>query len=118
MAGSAMTGPLATLLRSRSIASHAIAAARWCHQSVEEDTVSGISLTKLFLGFAAGAIAVVTAHKIIDYVLYTAGIFPRVRWSISPAAITGVPQIVSDAFWGGLWGVLFALITVRVPVAI
>lgn len=82
-----MTGPLATLLRSRSIASHAIAAARWCHQSVEEDTVSGISLTKLFLGFAAGAIAVVTAHKIIDYVLYTAGIFPRVRWSISPAAI-------------------------------
>ena len=29
--------------------------------------------------------------------------------------VTGVPQIVSDIFWGGLWGVLFALISDKVP---
>ena len=77
--------------------------------------MGGISLTKLVLGFVAGAIAVVTAHEIIDYILYTAGIFPRVPWSMTPAAMTGVPQIVSDAFWGGLWGVLFALISDKIP---
>ena len=29
--------------------------------------------------------------------------------------MTGLPQILSDAFWGGLWGVLFALIVSRIP---
>ena len=78
---------------------------------VEEDTVDGISLKSLVLGFVAGAIAVVTAHEIINYILHYFDIFPRVPWSMTPAAMTGVPQIVSDAFWGGLWGVLFVLIS-------
>jgi hypothetical protein len=34
---------------------------------------------------------------------------------MAPAAGTGVPQIVSDMFWGGLWGVLFAMIQERIP---
>jgi len=72
-------------------------------------------LRRLALGFAAGAIAVVTAHEIIDYILYATGIFPRVPWSMAPAALTGVPQIVSDIFWGGLWGVLFALLGDKIP---
>jgi hypothetical protein len=72
-------------------------------------------LKRLALGFVAGAIAVVTAHEIIDFILHAAGVFPRVPWSMTPAAVTGVPQIVSDMFWGGLWGVLFALISDRVP---
>ena len=72
-------------------------------------------LRKLAFGFVAGAIAVVTAHEIIDYILHAVGIFPRVPWSMSPAAMTGVPQIVSDAFWGGLWGILFALLSDNVP---
>ena len=72
-------------------------------------------LTRILLGFVAGAVAVVTAHEIIDYILHAAGIFPRVPWSMTPAAVAGVPQIVSDMFWGGLWGILFALISDRVP---
>jgi len=82
---------------------------------VEEDTVDGISLKSLVLGFVAGAIAVVTAHEIINYILHYFDIFPRVPWSMTPAAMTGVPQIVSDAFWGGLWGVLFVLISDKIP---
>ena len=69
-----------------------------------------ISLQSLAFGFIAGAIAVVTVHEIIDYVLYRAGVFPRVPWSLKPSAMTGVPQIVSDAFWGGVWGIVFALL--------
>ena len=52
--------------------------------------MDGISLTKLVLGFVAGVIAVVTAHEIINFILYTGGIFPRVPWSTTPAAMTGV----------------------------
>ena len=74
-----------------------------------------LSLKTLLMGFIAGAIAVATAHEIIDFLLLKAGLFPRVPWSMEPAAMTGAPQIVSDMFWGGLWGVLFALIQDRMP---
>src|SRR5919109_1225928 len=74
-----------------------------------------LSFMNLLLGFIAGAIAVVTAHEIIDFILYKAGLFPRVPWSTAPSAVTGVPQIVSDMFWGGLWGVLFAAIHGLIP---
>ena len=74
-----------------------------------------LSFKNLLMGFIAGAIAVATAHEIINYLLLQAGLFPRVPWSMAPAAMTGVPQIVSDMFWGGLWGVFFALIQDRIP---
>ena len=69
----------------------------------------------LLIGFIAGAIAVITAHEIINFVLLQAGLFPRVPWSMKPAVMTAVPQIVSDMFWGGLWGSLFAAIHERIP---
>lgn len=75
----------------------------------------GTSLKSLILGFIAGAIATVTIHEAISYILLQAGIFPRVPWSMEPVAGTGIPQIVSDAAWGGLWGVIFALILGNVP---
>jgi hypothetical protein len=77
--------------------------------------MEGVSSKNLLMGFIAGAIAVATAHEIIDFLLLKAGFFPRVPWSFEPAAMTGVPQLVSDMFWGGLWGVLFALIQERIP---
>jgi hypothetical protein len=77
--------------------------------------MQGLSPKDLLMGFIAGAIAVATAHEIINWLLLQAGLFPRVPWSMQPAATTGVPQIVSDMFWGGLWGVLFAAIQDRIP---
>ena len=74
-----------------------------------------LSPKHLLLGFIAGAIATVTAHEIINFVLLQAGVFPRVPWSMKPAAMTGVPQIVSDMFWGGAWGALFAAIQASLP---
>lgn len=74
-----------------------------------------LSLKNLLMGFLAAAIAVVTVHEIINFILLQAGLFPRVPWSMEPAAVTGLPQILSDAFWGGLWGVLFALIQGSIP---
>ncbi len=72
-------------------------------------------IKNLLLGFIAAAIAVVTTHEVINYVLLQAGMFPRIPWSMAPAAVTGLPQIVSDMAWGGLWGVLFAAIGSSLP---
>jgi len=77
--------------------------------------VNAISVKSLVLGFIAGAIAVATAHEIIDFILLKAGIFPRVPWSMEPSAVTGVPQIISDMFWGGVWGILFVLLYGVIP---
>ena len=77
--------------------------------------MADLSPKNILLGFAAGAIAVVTVHEIINFLLLQAGVFPRVPWSMAPAAMTGLPQIVSDVFWGGLWGGLFAFIQDSIP---
>lgn len=77
--------------------------------------MSGTSLKGIIFGFIAGAIATVTVHEAINYALLQAGLFPRVPWSMEPAAGFGIPQLVSDAAWGGLWGVIFALILGEVP---
>ena len=74
-----------------------------------------LSIKNLALGFVAAAIATVTVHEFINFVLLKAGLFPRVPWSMAPAAVTGVPQIVSDMAWGGLWGSIFAAIYPSVP---
>ena len=55
--------------------------------------MTDLSLTNILLGFAAGAIAVVTVHEFINFLLRQAGVFPRVPWSMEPAAMTGLPQI-------------------------
>ena len=70
------------------------------------------------MGFIAAAIAVVTAHEAILYVLvnYLGLLPPAVRaWNMAPYGPYGVPQIVNGMFWGGLWGVLFALIFSKLP---
>lgn len=75
----------------------------------------------ILLGFICGAVAVVVFHQGTLYVLYHQ--FPLIQsftgaadafrpssagFNIRPVAPLGVPQIVSTAFWGGLWGIVLA----------
>jgi hypothetical protein len=64
----------------------------------------------LVAGFVAGAIGVVLFHQAALAALHAAGITPGIAWSTAPAGPFGMPQFVSLAFWGGLWGVLAALL--------
>lgn len=73
------------------------------------------SSRNILLGFIAGAIAVVTAHQLIILLLTQAGLIKGTPWSLAPIPPFGVPQILNSMFWGGLWGVLFALIHDRLP---
>src|SRR5437660_5443326 len=68
---------------------------------------------RLIFGFVAGAIAVVTFHQGAIALLTALGALSSNLYSMRPVPPFGVPQIVSQAFWGGLWGIAFAAIAPR-----
>ena len=82
--------------------------------------MAGLSIKSLLLGFVAGAIATLTAHELIALGLQETGLFTRTPWPMDPVtrgplAAHGIPQIASDTVWGGLWGIVFAMILGNPP---
>lgn len=62
-------------------------------------------------GFVAGALAVVIFHQIAILLLALAGILPTgAAYATRPVGPLGVPQVANLAFWGGLWGIVFAVL--------
>lgn len=74
----------------------------------------GITM-RAFLGFIAGAIAVLTFHQGMIALLHTVvpGWMTFAPYRTMPVPPFGVPAIVSNCFWGGLWGTGFALVLPR-----
>jgi hypothetical protein len=70
-------------------------------------------LPRLLLGFVAGALAVVFFHQGAITFMNGLGWVPNpgMRQTLIPPY--GVPAVWNAAFWGGLWGVVFALIEPR-----
>ena len=64
-------------------------------------------------GFAAGFIAVLLFHQGALLILHRAGITPAVPWALAPVPPLGVPAVLSAAFWGGVWGIVFVLLSPR-----
>jgi hypothetical protein len=66
---------------------------------------------KAVFGFASGAIAVVIGHQVMVLILYLTGFIPNAPYSFAsnPRAF-GLPVLVNNMFWGGLWGILFAFV--------
>lgn len=68
------------------------------------------------LGFIAAAISVLIVHQGIIFLLTAAGYIPGTPWSMTHTIPPyGVPYLVNNVFWGGLWGILFALIHQWLP---
>jgi hypothetical protein len=67
----------------------------------------------LIVGFAAGAISVLVFHQGAAALLYALELTPRAPYAMAPTAPFGVPQVVSLAFWGGVWGALLAATSAR-----
>ena len=74
--------------------------------------MAGTSIKSIIFGFIAGAIATVTVHELIKYALLEGDVLTGVPlpWSTDPVGPWALPQIANDALWGGLWGVILALI--------
>ncbi|MBU8538570.1 hypothetical protein [Falsiroseomonas tokyonensis] len=75
----------------------------------------------LLVGFICGALAVLVFHQGTLWVLFHQ--FPLIKmlpfvpeafrpaspgFNIRPVPPLGVPQVLSAAFWGGLWGIVLA----------
>jgi hypothetical protein len=69
---------------------------------------SDMEIATLVMAFIAGALAVPVFHQMLFLVFHLAGMLPA-PFSMEPTKPFGVPNIISISFWGGVWGVVFAL---------
>lgn len=66
-------------------------------------------------GFVAGALSVLVFHQLGFHFAAELGFGRSSLYSMRPVPPWGVPTIVSQAFWGGLWGILGAFVVARLP---
>ncbi len=71
------------------------------------------AISRFLLAFIAGFLAVIIFHQGMLALLYAINFAPRAPFSTTPTQPFGIPQIWSSAFWGGVWGLVFAAIAPR-----
>jgi hypothetical protein len=64
-------------------------------------------------GFVAGALGVLVFHQGFVLLANLAGLGGPTAYSLAPTEPFGVPQVLSWAFWGGLWGIAWAALASR-----
>ena len=72
-----------------------------------QSSAASVHIPRLLSGFVAGSCAALIFHQFGRGLLHLFGITPLVPYNIAGVPPFGVPQVVSLAFWGGLWGVVF-----------
>ena len=73
------------------------------------------SSAQLLFGFLAGFLATLIFHQLTVALLWNIGVLPSAPFPMAPTQPFGVPAVFSLAFWGGVWGILFALVHGRFP---
>ena len=64
---------------------------------------------KIVASFVAGFVSTLVFHQGLLGLLHLAGATPRTPYAMAPTPPFQVPQVVSLAFWGGVWGILLWL---------
>jgi hypothetical protein len=80
-----------------------------------DQSVRSSSLGRLLVGFVAGFFATLTFHQLTLSLLWALGVAPLAPFPMAPTQPFRVPVVLSLSFWGGIWGILFALIEGRFP---
>ena len=57
--------------------------------------------------FIAGVLGVLVFQYGLAALLHVAGLITNAPYRMNPVPPFGVPQSISSAFWGGLWGIAF-----------
>jgi hypothetical protein len=78
-------------------------------------TAASATTRPLFGGFIAGFLATLIFHQLTLVLLWSAGVAPFGPFSMASTPPFGVPAVLSLAFWGGVWDILFALVDGRFP---
>lgn len=71
--------------------------------------------TFLDAALIAGFLAVPLCHQPMVALLHALGVTPATPYAMRPLPPFGVPQVLSQSFWGGVWGIVFALVAPRFP---
>lgn len=71
--------------------------------------------TDWIIAFVAGFLAVLVFHQPVLALLDSVGFVHAGVYSMSATKPFGLPQVVSLAFWGGVWGLIFAAVEPRFP---
>ncbi len=77
-------------------------------------TITNLPMLLVF-GFIAGFIATLVFHQFVLALLWSVGVAPFSPFQMSATTPFGVPAMFSLAFWGGIWGLIFAFIHNRFP---
>ena len=70
---------------------------------------------RLMAGFLAGFLATLLFHQLTLALLWGLGAAPFGPFPMGATWPFGIPAVWSLAFWGGIWGILFALVERRFP---
>jgi hypothetical protein len=65
---------------------------------------------RILLAFISGFVAVLVFHQGGLALLNALGLTDRAPYAMDPTRPFGVPQLISSAFWGGLWGIALAYV--------
>ena len=70
-------------------------------------------LRTIVVGFVAGAVSVLIFHQAGFWIANELGYARAPLYNLRPLPPWGVPTILSQAFWGGAWGILIAFVVPR-----
>jgi hypothetical protein len=79
---------------------------------IDTDNDHGIA-TRLLIAFIAGFLAVPLFHQSVLAVFAASGVVSATPYSTDPAAVTGLPQVLSRALLGGVYGIVLMLLLQR-----
>jgi hypothetical protein len=68
----------------------------------------GMGVMPIIGAFVAGIIGVLVFHQLAFLVLHWIGVTPAMPYNMTPTKPLSVPQVLSSAFWGGVWAILMA----------
>jgi len=80
-----------------------------------ELAAEGPSVRRILLAFVAGFLAVLLFHQPMLALLHALGVTGASPYPMRPVPPLGVPQVVSQSFWGGVWGIVLALVAPFFP---
>ncbi|HEX2965186.1 MAG TPA: hypothetical protein VHO84_05350 [Syntrophorhabdaceae bacterium] len=69
----------------------------------------------LIFGFVAGFLATLIFHQLVRTLIWGLGMVPSAPFSMTPTKPFGVPAVISLSFWGGVWGIVFAMLDTKFP---
>jgi hypothetical protein len=70
---------------------------------------------RTLFSFIAGFLATLIFHQLALALLWWLGIASFAPFSMAATRPLGVPAVISLAFWGGAWGIVFGLVEKRFP---